>query len=160
MKTLLIMMMMIVLPQLATAEEELWELVLVTKERMIDMPQKFNSHKSCVKGGTASMEFAKYERELLLGYICEEEEVLDLPWELLMFNVDGVLVLDGNYATYGECLRTGSRRITHQLVSGTGDSGDRVNPYRYNGFKCNEEPKPNSVSRVVPKCLQPMKECA
>lgn len=40
---------------------------------------------------------------------------------------------------------------------------DPVNPFRYNGFFCDRDmpkPKPEPVSMLMPKCLSPMKECA
>ena len=79
MKTLMIMMMM-VLAQMASAHEvtstweSTWELTLVTPDEMIDMPQKHHSYDSCVAHGIETMIHRKTTRDVLLGFVCEQEE--------------------------------------------------------------------------------------
>lgn len=78
MKMLAMMMMMFV--QVASAHdvtstlEGTWELTLVTPEEMLDLPDKYHSYPSCITHGIEIMIHFETSFELLLGFVCEEEE--------------------------------------------------------------------------------------
>ena len=79
MKTIIVMTMMM-LVQMASAHdvtstlEGTWELTLVTPEEMLDMPNKYRSYSSCITHGIEIMIHFETSYELLLGFVCEEED--------------------------------------------------------------------------------------
>lgn len=79
MKILMTMMMMMFV-QMASAHDVTstlkgtWELTLVTPEEMLDLPDKYHSYSSCITHGIEIMIHFETSYELLMGFVCEEED--------------------------------------------------------------------------------------
>ncbi len=75
----------------------------------------------------------------------------ELVW-LLVLVTPNDLVEDETFASRAECLQVGARYVDQS-------SGGDAEPHRLNGFFC-EPQEPERAAQEIPKCTDPIDQCA